>query len=99
MHCQPPNLSIKFKWLDGHPARNKTSTTYKNKPCIKGLLKRQLRSFEIQYLISAELSEAINSMFDWYHRSRVCYAYLSNIPPCTDVEQADSAFSKSLWFT
>lgn len=28
---------------------------------------------------SAELSEAINSMFRWYSRSAVCYAYLSDV--------------------
>ena len=28
---------------------------------------------------SAELSEAINSMFSWYARARVCYAYLSDV--------------------
>jgi hypothetical protein len=30
---------------------------------------------------SAELSEAINSMFQWYKRSSVCYAYLSDVQP------------------
>ncbi|KAI3002797.1 hypothetical protein CBS147346_5709 [Aspergillus niger] len=29
---------------------------------------------------SAEISEAINSMFQWYKRSRKCYVYLSDIP-------------------
>jgi len=29
---------------------------------------------------SAELSEAINSMYRWYENARVCYAYLSNVP-------------------
>lgn len=29
---------------------------------------------------SAELSEAINSMYGWYRRSKICYAYLSDIP-------------------
>ncbi|KAL4070098.1 heterokaryon incompatibility protein-domain-containing protein [Scleroderma yunnanense] len=29
---------------------------------------------------SAELSEAINSMYRWYHNSRVCYAYLHDVP-------------------
>jgi hypothetical protein len=29
---------------------------------------------------SAELSEAINSMFSWYNDSQVCYAYLSDVP-------------------
>ncbi|KAM7197260.1 HET domain containing protein [Rhypophila sp. PSN 637] len=33
-----------------------------------------------------ELSEAINSMFRWYHRSAVCYAYLSDLEPSTQVE-------------
>lgn len=28
---------------------------------------------------SAELSEAINSMFSWYARARVCYAYLADV--------------------
>lgn len=34
---------------------------------------------------SAELTEAINSMFGWYKRSQVCYVYLSDIT--TDFEQ------------
>lgn len=29
---------------------------------------------------SAELTEAINSMFLWYQKSAVCYAYLSDMP-------------------
>ena len=29
---------------------------------------------------SAELSEAINSMFRWYQRAEVCFAYLSDLP-------------------
>ncbi|KAE8411048.1 heterokaryon incompatibility protein-domain-containing protein [Aspergillus pseudocaelatus] len=29
---------------------------------------------------SAELSEAINSMFAWYQEANVCYAYLSDVP-------------------
>ncbi|KAI0506175.1 HET-domain-containing protein [Xylaria bambusicola] len=41
---------------------------------------------------SAELSEAINSMYRWYQRSDVCYAFLS------DVETL-SSFHQSLWFT
>src|ERR1700712_2857061 len=28
---------------------------------------------------SAELSEAINSMYKWYERSAVCYTYLSDV--------------------
>jgi hypothetical protein len=40
---------------------------------------------------SAELSEAINSMYHWYQESGVCYTYLADVPP--------NAFSKSRWFT
>ena len=32
---------------------------------------------------SAELSEAINSMYRWYENAKVCYAYLHDVPdPC-----------------
>jgi hypothetical protein len=41
---------------------------------------------------TAELSEAINSMFRWYRESKICYAYLS------DVSDA-SRFTESRWFT
>ena len=41
---------------------------------------------------SAELSEAINSMFRWYQRAEVCFAYLADI-----AEQ--NAIQHSLWFT
>jgi hypothetical protein len=33
---------------------------------------------------SAELSEAINSMFEWYEKSQVCYVYLSDVPTGPD---------------
>ncbi|KAI0828022.1 heterokaryon incompatibility protein-domain-containing protein [Trametes gibbosa] len=51
---------------------------------------------------SAELSEAINSMFDWYARAQVCYAYLFDVPPLparTDAARRGSAFRTSRWFT
>jgi hypothetical protein len=48
---------------------------------------------------SSELSEAINSMWEWYRRSEVCYAYLSDVPPHTVVEEPYSSFSQSRWFT
>ncbi|OAG00699.1 HET-domain-containing protein [Paraphaeosphaeria sporulosa] len=40
---------------------------------------------------SAELQEAINSMYRWYERAKVCYAYLQDVP---SVE-----VSQSEWFT
>ncbi|KAG9496376.1 hypothetical protein J7337_012964 [Fusarium musae] len=50
---------------------------------------------------SAELSEAINSMFRWYRRSAVCYVYLEDVPPMTleECTEPDSAFRNARWFT
>ncbi|KAI1867336.1 uncharacterized protein JN550_007067 [Neoarthrinium moseri] len=46
---------------------------------------------------SAELSEAINSMFKWYEKSALCFAYLSDVPG--DQDPASSpAFTNSRWF-
>ncbi|KAH0557094.1 hypothetical protein GP486_005117 [Trichoglossum hirsutum] len=41
---------------------------------------------------SAELSEAINSMYRWYREADVCYAYLVDVP-------SKAVFSSSGWFT
>jgi len=41
---------------------------------------------------SAELSEAINSMFRWYKEAVVCFAYLSDLESISDL-------SKCRWFT
>lgn len=40
---------------------------------------------------SAELSEAINSMYLWYFKAYRCYAYLSDVP--------SKRFGESEWFT
>lgn len=45
---------------------------------------------------SAELSEAINSMFAWYEKAEVCYIYLSDVQSVfVDSEE----FPNSRWFT
>ncbi|KAK0714551.1 heterokaryon incompatibility protein-domain-containing protein, partial [Lasiosphaeris hirsuta] len=62
---------------------------------------------------SAELSEAINSMFNWYRNAEVCYAYLADVsaprPKPRAINNKDSAglqmgpwiddFGASRWFT
>ncbi|KAG4431566.1 hypothetical protein IFR05_012951 [Cadophora sp. M221] len=55
---------------------------------------------------SAELSEAINSMFRWYQKAARCYVYLSDVSTQerkasdTSAESTwDSAFRASEWFT
>lgn len=47
---------------------------------------------------SAELSEAINSMFQWYRSATVCYAYLDDVPSDED-PASSSTFRRSRWFT
>ena len=47
---------------------------------------------------SAELSEAINSMYAWYAAARVCYAYLVDVPRDDDHRAEGSQFRQSLWF-
>ncbi|KAI0964791.1 heterokaryon incompatibility protein-domain-containing protein [Xylaria arbuscula] len=48
---------------------------------------------------SAELSEAINSMFKWYQNSAICYAYLDDVISDDDEPTPPASFPNSLWFT
>lgn len=45
---------------------------------------------------SAELSEAINSMFKWYQRAEICYAFLSDLRPNSEVK---ATMRDCRWFT
>lgn len=47
---------------------------------------------------SAELSEAINSMYSWYQKAKICYAYLADVPTNVNTHDLNSAFAKSRWF-
>ncbi|KAK3995539.1 putative vegetative incompatibility protein HET-E-1 [Cladorrhinum sp. PSN332] len=48
---------------------------------------------------SAELSEAINSMFRWYHDADRCYAYLSDVNIPESEDRPSKSFEDSRWFT
>ncbi|KAI0716543.1 heterokaryon incompatibility protein-domain-containing protein [Earliella scabrosa] len=48
---------------------------------------------------SAELSEAINSMYEWYSLADICYAYLHDVSYDEDPYALNSAFQRSEWFT
>ncbi|KAH7163123.1 heterokaryon incompatibility protein-domain-containing protein [Dactylonectria estremocensis] len=48
---------------------------------------------------SAELSEAINSMFRWYAESTVCIAYLEDVGGASNSNGTHSEFKESRWFT
>ncbi|KAF1980772.1 HET-domain-containing protein [Aulographum hederae CBS 113979] len=48
---------------------------------------------------SAELSEAINSMFQWYQDASVCFAYLEDIVGAPDKLWFGFRINESRWFT
>lgn len=52
---------------------------------------------------SAELSEAINSMYEWYRQSDICYAYLDDVHGGASSAVENGAdpvvFTSSQWFT
>ncbi|KAJ1324374.1 HET domain-containing protein [Microdochium nivale] len=50
---------------------------------------------------SAELSEAINSMFRWYKEATICFAYLSDVTKKHEGDSADdfyNTYRESRWF-
>ena len=47
---------------------------------------------------SAELTESINSMFQWYQQSGVCYAYLSDVTASKHDPDVESQVMQSRWF-
>ncbi|KIM58836.1 hypothetical protein SCLCIDRAFT_1188627, partial [Scleroderma citrinum Foug A] len=44
---------------------------------------------------SAELSEAINSMYQWYENSGICYVYLHNIHEPSFPTMPDNTYHRS----
>ena len=50
---------------------------------------------------SAELSEAINSMYQWYKNAEICYAYLEDVCENPEADKAENlvAFARSKWFS
>jgi hypothetical protein len=98
------DLSI-INWLSGLGLEDTKFAYWKIlKACLRA------RSDDLHYLwvdtncidktSSAELSEAINSMYAWYRNASVCYAYLMDVP--SDMEEkcdaSNSRFRRSRWF-
>ncbi|KAL1948068.1 hypothetical protein VTO73DRAFT_12143 [Trametes versicolor] len=46
---------------------------------------------------SAELTEAINSMYEWYRLSDMCYVYLADVPDGDVPQEDESEFRESRW--
>lgn len=105
----PPYAILSHTWGSNELSfkdmeQNGYISTLKTDGCCKQALEDGLEyvwidTFCIDKSSSAELSEAINSMWAWYERADICYAYLSDVPPGTSIYDDDSAFCKSRWFT
>ncbi|EAA30124.1 HET-domain-containing protein [Neurospora crassa] len=90
-----------------------TRLTHKHRPSFHKILAtcRQARRDGLDYVwvdtvcidksSSAELSEAINSMYTWYEKAKICYVYLSDVA-ASGAKGNDDTFDslrKSRWFT
>ncbi|KAI0630688.1 heterokaryon incompatibility protein-domain-containing protein [Trametes polyzona] len=47
---------------------------------------------------SAELSEALNSIYTWYEKAEMCFAFLQDVRGEEDPHLRPSSFRNSLWF-
>jgi hypothetical protein len=47
---------------------------------------------------SAELTEAINSMYRWYKKATMCFVYLDDVMTGSDIDAENSPFAKARWF-
>ncbi|KAH9228157.1 hypothetical protein K456DRAFT_1847267, partial [Colletotrichum gloeosporioides 23] len=65
----------------------------------RGLLYAWVDTCCIDKSSSAELSEAINSMFRWYQSSKVCFAYLADVHDDANSSAFPESFTASRWFT
>jgi len=107
----PPYAILSHTWGADHEEvtfKDLTEGLSKNKAgyrklafCGKQAAKDNLRWFWVDTCCidkssSAELSEAINSMYRWYHQSAKCYVYLSDVSTSSF---NDESFQKSRWFT
>ena len=104
---------VSFDELTDQNAANRQKNGYKKiESCCRqalrdGLTYAWIDTCCINKESSAELSEAINSMYEWYRRSKTCYVYLEDVHKSIkgkekdgeDCESTVSQFKKSKWFT
>ncbi|KAI0816991.1 heterokaryon incompatibility protein-domain-containing protein [Trametes gibbosa] len=82
----PSQVSAKIRHCCTHARRNGYTLLWIDSCCI-------------DKSSSAELSEAINSMYQWYEQATVCYAFLFDVRSDEDPRGARSSFRRSKWFT
>jgi hypothetical protein len=99
----PPHAEILFEDIEAGPerAQGKASFTklqYTATQAIEdGLEYCWIDTCCIDKRSSAELQEAINSMFMWYAKATICYVYLSDVTDANSIEGEESQFRKACW--
>jgi hypothetical protein len=94
---------VTFQDLEAGRAQDKAGYGYdKIQFCAKQAIADGLRYFWVDTCCidkssSAELTEALNSMFQWYQHSSKCYVYLSDVSRSQPARE--EAFQSSLWFS
>jgi hypothetical protein len=97
------NEEVAFKEMRKYreSVQNKSGFLKIQQCCVKakedGFEWAWIDSCSIDKRSSAELSEAINSMFKWYERAEICYAYLEDVPSA-DGDEKEERLSRSRWF-
>jgi len=108
----PPYAILSHTWGDNEviyaDIMNGTAALKSTFPKVRYSCEQTLRD-ELQWVwidsccidksSSAELSESINSMYEWYRRAEICYGYLQDVPATVDAHDTTSEFAKSRWFT
>lgn len=107
----PKYAILSHRWVDGEVTLQEMQTEAgTTKPGYQKILStcKQALSDDLSYAwvdtccidktSSAELSEAINSMYRWYAEAEICYAFLNDIT-IDDVSSDPYAFGKSMWFS
>lgn len=101
-HCWGPNgTEVTYKDMIDGTGSSKLGYS-KLRSCAKQTIAHNLSYFWVDTCCidkssSAELSEAINSMYNWYQGSEICFAYLEDVP--SKVEISRSSMANVKWFT
>lgn len=97
---------VTFQDLEGNTGKNKVGyakiMVFGKQAAIDNLQYFWVDTCCIDKSSSAELTEAINSMFRWYREAAKCYVYLSDVSVPALGEDDDlfqPAFRQSRWFT
>jgi hypothetical protein len=99
----PDEEEVTFKDMIDGTGKNKAGYS-KIQFCGEQAAKDNLRFFWVDTCCidkssSAELSEAINSMFQWYHKADKCYVHLTDVSASGSVRTWKLVFQNSRWFT